>query len=304
MKKVVFILTLAFFSIGINAQEKKKKEEKVTRIVTVTEDGERTEVIVPGVKIEVDGFNDTITTVTLGRRQFEVIEENNKAHIRMVRLPIDRFKGHYAGFEMGFNGYMSSDFTTSLPASDQFMDLNQGKSITVGINFMQYNIDLQRYKNNLGLVIGAGMTWYNYRTDLPYYFKKDPDTNITFGEPVEETRSVSKNKITSTFVNIPLLLEWQIPGSNDVDRFFISAGPYVGFRLWGHTKMVFHEDGSKQKDKNRKDININPFQYGVMVRMGYRFIKLYGTYNFSTLYSHNKGPELHPYTVGLTLLSF
>ncbi|MCU4166204.1 outer membrane beta-barrel protein [Carboxylicivirga caseinilyticus] len=280
------------------------QNESVTKIVTVTEDGMRTEVVVPGIKVEVDEFNDTITKITMGRKRFEVIDDHNRARLRMVRLPIEKFKGHWAGIDIGFNGYVTSDFSTGLPASANFMDLNQGKAVTFSINFLQYNIALQRNKNNLGLVMGSGISWYNYRTDSPYYFQKNPVTNDTEGIPVPDGISVSKNKIESTFINFPLLLEWQLPSSNDANRFFISAGPYAGFRLWGRTKMVYHEGGSRQKEKSKQDINVNPFQYGVMVRLGYRFIKLYGSYNFSTFYSTNKGPELYPYTVGITLLSF
>lgn len=308
MNRSILLAILFVCAIGLQAQNEKtpnkSKKETTTKIVTVTEDGERTEVIVPGVKVEVSDFNDTITKITIGRRRIEVIEDHNRARVRMVRLPIERFKGHWAGFEMGFNGYTNSDFSTSLPSDALFMDLNQGKSVTVSINFLQYNIGLQRYKNNLGLVVGSGITWYNYRTDSPYYFQKDPANNKTIGVPVPDEYDVSKNKITSTFINFPLLLEWQLPASNDAHRFFISAGPYAGFRLCGRTKMVYHENGSRHKEHSKKDININPFQYGVMVRMGYRFIKLYGSYNFSILYTSNMGPELYPYTIGLTLLSF
>lgn len=299
MNRSILITLIVLCTTNLFAQN-----ENVTKIVTINENGARTEVIVPGVKVEVNEFNDTITKITVGRRRIDVIEDHNRARVRMVRLPIEKFKGHWAGVDIGFNGYMNSDFSTSLPVNDMFMDLNQGKSVTFSINFLQYNIGLQRNRNNLGVVIGSGISWYNYRTDSPYFFQKNPDTNVTEGIPVPDEYDVTKNKITSTFINFPLLLEWQLPASNDAHRFFISAGPYAGFRLWGRTKMVYHEGGSRNKEKSKKDINVNPFQYGVMVRMGYRFIKLYGSYNFSTFYSSNKGPELYPYTVGVTLLSF
>ncbi|MCU4176832.1 outer membrane beta-barrel protein [Carboxylicivirga sp. N1Y90] len=307
MTKSVLISIVLFtaFTLNLAAQRNRdKRNDRSTRVVTIYEEGAKTEVSVPGIKVEVDDFNDTITKITIGSRRFEVIEDHNRSRVRMVRIPIDRFKGHWAGFELGFNGYMSSGFSTSLPADAQFMDLNQGKAVTVGINFLQYNIGLQRYKNNLGLVVGSGLTWYNYRTDKPYYFERDPETGSTIGVPVPDSKAVTKNKIMSAFLNFPLLLEWQLPATEDRHRFFISAGPYCGFRLWGHTKMAYHEGGSRHKEKSKKDININPFQYGAMVRVGYRFIKLYGTYNFSTLYTNGGGPELHPYTIGMTLISF
>nr|WP_319400817.1 porin family protein [uncultured Carboxylicivirga sp.] len=299
MNRLLISSIFLFCGLILKAQDK-----SVTKIVTISDNGQKTEVVVPGINIEVDDFNDTITKITFGRKRIDFIEDHNKTRVRMVRLPIEKFKGHWAGIDIGFNGYMNSDFSTSLPSDASFMDLNQGKSVTFSINFLQYNIGLQRNKNNLGLVMGSGITWYNYRTDTPYYFVKNSETNITEGVPIPDQYDITKNKITSTFINFPLLLEWQLPASNDAHRFFISAGPYAGFRLWGRSKMVYYDGGSRNKEKNKQDINVNPFQYGVMVRMGYRFIKLYGSYNFSTFYSSNKGPELYPYTVGLTLLSF
>ncbi len=280
------------------------QETKTKSIVTVEESRGKSIVTAPGVKVEVDEFNDTITKITIGTRRFEIIEDYNRARVRMVRVPREKFKGHWAGCDLGFNGYLTSDFSTDLPPEDIFMDLNGSKSVMFSINFLQYNIGLQRHKNNLGLVLGAGWTFYNYRTDQPYTFERDPDTGMTIGVPVPPERDVEKNKITSSFINIPLLLEWQIPSSEPFHRFYISAGPYCGFKLGSHTKLVYEENGNRVKDKGHSDINLTPFQYGAMVRFGYRFINLYASYNFSTLYTENRGPELYPFTVGLSLIQF
>ncbi len=302
MKKVIQIILIATFiwplTNSLQGQEKKKT------IVTVEESHGKSIVNAPGVKVEVDEFNDTITKITIGTRRFEIIEDYNRARIRMVRVPREKFKGHWAGCDIGFNGYMTSDFSTDIPAADNWMDLNGSKSVTFSINFLQYNIGLQRHKNNFGMVVGAGWTFYNYRTDLPYYFKRNTDTGITEGVPVEDSRSVEKNKITTSFINIPLLFEWQFPASEPFHRFYISAGPYCGFKLGGHTKLVYKENGNRTKDKGRDDINLTPFQYGAMVRLGYRFINLYASYNFSTFYTENRGPELYPFTIGLSLVQF
>lgn len=299
MKTVVYFPVIVLWMLTQLASAQNK-----SRVVTIIDHNNRTEVRVPGVKVEVDEANDTITKITIGPNRFEVIEEHNRSRVRMVRLPIDRFKGHWAGVELGYNGYVNANGSTNLGPDAAFMELNHQKSTTFGINFLQYNIGLQKQKNNLGVVVGAGLTWYNYRTDAPYRFERDPSTGSTIGVPLPNEQSVSKNKITSAFINIPLLLEWQFPASEDTHRFFISAGPYCGFRMWGHSKIVYHESGVRHKSHSSKNININPFQYGMMVRMGYRWLKMYGTYNFSTLYTDGKGPELHPYTVGLMLLSF
>jgi hypothetical protein len=217
MKKLLQILSLLIISLvvttGLVAQEKNKT------IVTVEENYGKSVVKAPGVKIEVDDFSDTITKITIGTRRFEIIDDFNRARIRMVRVPREKFKGHWAGCDLGFNGYMTSGFSTDLAPEDMFMDLNASKSVMFSINFLQYNIGLQKNKNNIGMVLGAGWTFYNYRTDLPYTFERDPDTGKTIGVPVADTRKVEKNKITSSFINIPLLFELQIPSSEPFHRF-------------------------------------------------------------------------------------
>ncbi len=306
MKKISILLVALLYihivTFKTLAQENNKSTEKVKNLVEVNEDTDRTTVNFPRGNIEVNNYSDTITKITLGHRRFEVIENYNKTRLRMVRVPREKFKGHLAGVDLGFNGYMASGFTTSLPSEDQFMDLNFSKSMSVSLNFLQYSIPFQRNRNTIGVVIGAGWTFNNYRTDSKYIIELDDNGN-TIGRP-EEDRTVTKNKLTTSFINIPLLFEFQIPTNNDRNRFFISAGGYTGFLVKAHTKVVYNDSGIRTKQKYKGNLNVSPVQYGAMVRLGYSWIKLYATYNFSTLYMKNKGPELYPYSIGLTLINF
>ncbi len=300
MKRISILLVIAIYALVLPV--KTVAQENVKNLVEVNEDTEKTTVKFPGGNIEVNNYSDTITKITLGHRRFEVIENYNHTRIRMVRVPREKFKGHFAGVDLGFNGYMASGFTTSLPPEDQFMDLNFSKSMTVSLNFLQYSIPFQRNRNTIGAVIGAGWTFSNYRTDSKYIIELDDNGN-TIGRP-EEDRTVTKNKLSTSFINIPLLFEFQIPTNNDKQRFFISAGGYTGFLVKAHTKVVYDDSGTKTKQKYKGNLNVSPVQYGAMVRLGYSWIKLYATYNFSTLYMKNKGPELYPYSIGLTLTNF
>ena len=306
MKKISILLAIAVYALILPvktvAQENKKTTGNVKNIVEVNEDTDKTIVKFPGGNIEVNNYSDTITKITLGHRRFEVIENYNHTRVRMVRVPREKFKGHFTGVDLGFNGYMASGFTTSLPTEDQFMDLNFSKSMSLSLNFLQYSIPFQRNRNTIGAVIGAGWTFYNYRTDSKYIIERD-DNGIIIGRP-ENDRTVAKNKLTTSFFNIPFLFEFQIPTNNDRQRFFISAGGYTGFLIKAHTKVVYDDNGTKNKQKYKGNLNVSPVQYGAMVRLGYSWIKLYATYNFSTLYMKNKGPELYPYSIGLTLTNF
>ncbi|NPA36398.1 MAG: PorT family protein [Chlorobi bacterium] len=306
MKKISFLSLILVFGISsvtnLYSQENNEKKGNIKNIIEVEENPDKTTVNILGGKLEVNNYSDTVTAITLGRNKFEVIEEHNRGRLRMVRLPVTKFKGHFTGIDLGFNGYMASGFTTVLPPEGEFMDLHNSKSLSVGLNFLQYSIPFQRNKNTIGAVIGASWTFYNYRTDNNYIIELDDDGNTT-GRP-EENRTVTKNKLTTSYINFPFLFEFQIPTNKDNNRFFISAGPYAGFLVKGHTKVVYEDNGTKSKEKYKGDLNLNPFQYGVMVRMGYRWIKFFASYNFSTLYMDGKGPELYPYSIGFTLVNF
>ncbi|GAF04691.1 porin family protein [Saccharicrinis fermentans] len=290
MSKLHTILIIFAFliPIGILAQTKEKK--KSTNIIVIDDINNNAMIGFPNAKLELNEHNDTIAKITIGRRRWEFIENHDDTKVRMVKVLRNKFKGHWAGVQLGFNNYHESDQV-------DFMNLNSGKSMTVGINFLQYNIDLRKDKTNFGLVTGLGWAVYNYRFDNDYLIVQQD--GLTIGQPTED-RHVKKSKIVTSYLNIPLLLELQTPENSNVHA-FVSAGLYGGFRLGSHTKTVYFGDDKK---KSRQDININPFQYGAMFQVGFNIIKLYGTYNFSSLFESNKGPEVTPYTVGLTLINF
>jgi len=290
-KIYTFLIVCAFMLPGsLFAQENKKTKTTTSDVIVIDEDNERVIVGIKNAKVVVDERNDTVAKITIGRRQWEFIEEHGNTKVRTIRVDHDDFKGHWAGVQLGFCNYKEVD-------TEPFMDLNSGKSMSVGINFLQYSIGLQKHKKNFGLVTGMGWTVYNYRFDSNYLIERNPDGE-TVGIPT--VRDVEKSKIVTSFINVPLLLELQ-SGKDAKQDAFVSAGIYGGFKLGSHTKMVYNNN---DKEKSRQDINLNPFQYGVMFQMGINFIKLYGTYNLSTLYEADKGPEVTPFTVGLTLVSF
>ncbi len=279
-----------------------QKTEKVVKnpvcIIKVDDNRDKATVGFPKAFVEVDDRNDTITKITIGRRRFEFIEKGNNTNVRMVYLPKESFKGHFAGVNLAFCNYMGAGHSASLQDEASFMTLNGGKSMAFSINFLQYDIGLQKYKHNFGLVTGLGWTVYNYRMDSQYILSTD-DNNNTIGSLVQDP-TIRKSKIVTSFLNIPLMLEAQIPSDTRRSKAHISAGVYGGFRIGSHTKVVYE---GRNKDKSRENINLNPFQYGAILQVGYKMIKLYGTYNFSTLYEKGNGPELYPYSVGITLLT-
>lgn len=298
--KNIYTLIVAYvllFPFSIFSQE--KKDEKPKDVIVIDEDNEKAIVGFLGAKVEVQNYNDTVAKITLGHKRWEFIERNDNTKVRMVNIPRDEFSGHYAGVQLGFCNYLGSNYSSSLPEDANFMNINSGKSMVFSINFLQYNIGIQKAKHNLGFVTGLGWSVYNYRQDNQYLITKN-ESGITIGEPIVNGE-VKKSKITTSYINIPLLFEAQIPSQSRRSTAFVSAGVYGGFKIGSHTKTVLY-GGSKKK--SRDNINLNPLQYGAMFQVGYKVIKLYATVSFSSLYEKNKGPEIYPYSIGVTLLNF
>lgn len=274
-------------------------------VVTVVEGGDSTNVKIGNNAIEIkDGHGDTVR-VRVGRKALVISDGKHGSDIKLNQLDDKeyeswtghpaRFKGHWAAFEMGINSFANADYTGFPP--EYFMDLNQNKSFEVGINFLRYSIGLQKEKRNVGLVTGLGWTYNDYRFSNAYTI--DNENGKVKPVALEET-GLSKTKLSTSYLTVPFVLEFQIPVNGNDKRLYFSGGVIGGLKVGSHTKVKIDGD----KTKNRDDLNINPFRYGVTTRVGYKGINLFGTYYFSTFFKNGRGPEMYPFTIGIGIMNW
>ena len=314
MKKIVVILFSIILSTGLYSQTdttsvKIGKKE----IVKVTEGND--EVIIHiGEKeiVKITEGNDTMT-INIGRKGLKIIESDNGTSVDLINLDdFDEdegkkkksrksFNGHWRGLELGMNNYLTSDYSLTLPVEAQFMELNTGKSWGVNINLLQYDIGFGTDK--VGLVTGMGLEFNNYRFDGENSIVKDPVTNKIVKLDYGADTYIEKSKLATSYLTVPLLLEFQIPVSGH-KRIHISGGVIGGLKIGSHTKVLYKEDGSKQKDKINDDFNLSPLRYGVTARIGYRALKIFVTYNLTPMFETGQGPKLYPVSIGLILADF
>lgn len=258
------------------------------------------------------------TRVNIGGLNIEVDEKGN---VNVNRKRQHKFNGHWAGIELGLNGFLTPDFNMSFPASQSYLDLRMEKSINVNLNFYEQNIPLSK-SGTFGLVSGLGLSWNNYR------FSKNTllvsDSSALKGYLMEGV-SVRKSKLVNLYLTLPLYFEFQTKGTKTKDKMHFAAGVVGGWRISTHTKLYFNEaskeyrlrdpetgnllpgvmqtPGSSTRNivKDRASFHQRPFKLDASVRAGWGIINLYANYSLTSMFIKDKGPELYPYSVGISL---
>ena len=231
-------------------------------------------------------------------------------------------RAHWAGVDLAINGFLSSgnSFDLSNPSHfeqtspervTQFMELNYNKSWSVSINFMEFFIPIKEH--HFGFVTGMGTEWNNY--ELKHNIRLNPEggSNVystidefnkdyTWGE-IDSTFTYTKNRFKTWFINVPLLFEVNT-GNHKNKSFHISAGAILGYNLQTKMKYQYSYEGDEQTDKDKQSFNTNPFRASLTTRIGYGWFNVFATYSLTPLFENSRGPELYPFTVGVTLLGF
>lgn len=243
---------------------------------------------------------DTGKVVRIGKQQVEISEGKDGREVNIYlwdkkKRDRNKFKGHLFGVDLGFNNYVTSDHTTDLPDDMRFLDLNAGKSVGVTIHMIQESFGLNT-AGNVGLVTGLGLEYHNYRFDSQYRLTKSTSGHIIY-ELMD--RPIEKNKLTTCYLTVPLLIEVQGLRKYTGHPAYVAAGLVGGIRLSSHTKIVY-ADGEKVKDHGA--FNLRDFRYGLMARAGYRSLNFFGVYYPSSLFKQSADPQVYPFCIGFSFL--
>jgi hypothetical protein len=288
MKKIILsLVAITALSFGLEAQE--LKEGKIVKDKSLLIDSPDT--------IKTKQKADT-AIVRIGKKDVKVIDHEGGTEIiwgkgknKDRKDKSDKFDGHWEGIEFGFNSFAKPDYSMYAAADKDFMSLNQGKSLEFNFNFYELNIGLS--KNYVGLVSGMGFSFNNYRFENDYTLVK----GATRTEPKAlDPNNLEKTKLAVSYLNVPLLLEFQIPVNQHEGRLYVNAGIVGGVKIGSHTKVKY----GNNKEKDRSGFNINSFNYAATARIGYKGVSLYTKYSLTPLFKKGYGPDLTPFTVGIS----
>ena len=308
MKKIGIIILLSAIIMNGFSQKVSAETQNETKQGTVANKNENTKITVGKDLIKIEE-GDSSVNVRVGNRGLNILEslEGNKYKFEKYSKNDDwekddkdddrarrrnRFKGHWTGIEFGFNNLLTSGNSLIMPSDIEYMTLHSSSSINFNINFSQLSLGLTRH---IGFVTGLGLNWNNYKFDGDNNIHKVANGII---EVLDPGASLEKSKLATIYLNLPVLLEIQIPVDNS--HLNIAAGPIGGVKVSSHTKMVYQNGPTI---KSNGDFSLNMLRYGATARVGYGNFQLYGTYYKVPLFQTGKGPggyDLYPFEIGMS----
>lgn len=173
----------------------------------------------------------------------------------------------------------------------------------LGSNNWNFHLVQQRvnlYKGKVNLLYGLTFEFNKYRfrndaTLLPEQqavtFQENPDVDF------------KKNQLNTTYVTVPLMLNFRMKPKKGRQSFVLSAGGYAGFLLNARSKQRSDEFG---KIKINDDFNLNKVRYGLSARAGFGSFNVYANYGLSSIFDKDETNDfdLTPFNVGISIIPF
>ena len=151
-----------------------------------------------------------------------------------------KYNGHWAGVELGINGYVNSNFNMNFDPNYPYMNMNTARSMVVNLNPFEFNVNL--VKNHFGFTSGLGFQLSNYYFTGSYVMIADSAQLVAYKIKDANNNYVGlkQDKLFVSYLNIPLLFEFQTNPKRNLKSFHVSLGVIGGVRLCSYSKQKYN----------------------------------------------------------------
>jgi len=235
-------------------------------------------------------------SMELGDFVDSVMSQDFENEIKVEEKKGDRDIAHWGGFEMGVSGLLNKD--GGLELEDNLYDLDYSSSLCYNLNLFETKISF--FGGYAGIVTGLGFNWNNYSFKGNTTLSANNDSTWATDMP---GRTYGKNKLRTTYVKIPLLLEFNT-SLESKKTIHIAGGVEGGFKLRSKTIQEYEFEGEEYEVDVKGHYNVKPWKLNAVGRIGYKNFTLFANYGLTTLFEKDKGPEMYPFEVGITIVGF
>lgn len=223
---------------------------------------------------------------------FSIVRKKESDSTQKAKAAKGRFLGGitFTRVDWGFSRLVDNGSFT-LSKDNEFLDYTGGKTSTFSFDILQFGY---RFNPNFKIYVAGGFDWTLIRLKQNITLKKNTPTM----EYDVEDINFSKNRLSSSYVHIPLNFEFRTKENSNGKRFYLVLGPEVSFLLNGKVKQISKERG---KEKFKDDYNFEPFRYGGTVRIGYGGLGIFTKYYLSDMFTTTAQKGLKNMAFGITL---
>ncbi len=217
---------------------------------------------------------------------------------RRIRSKPSNVSTNWFIFDLGFTNYNDKTNYTSAETvafaptvagnklNKSLLELRSGKSSNFNLWFFMQKLNVS--KHVLNLKYGMGLEMNNFRYESPVSFTKAANTTMFL-----DTISFSKNKLFTSYLTVPVLININTNPNSYKKSFQFSVGASAGYLVASRLKQISPERG---KQKIRDDFNLERWRINLMAEVGLGPVRLYGTYGLTPLMQN--GLKQYPYSVG------
>ena len=193
-----------------------------------------------------------------------------------------------------------SDLWQNVPTNVDVRAINQGVNI-----YAMFNLPFAR--SNFSLSSGLGVSSHNFYSDAVPITGVSGTSFIKLGDFYQKKVDYSINKINITYIDIPVEIKFKTRAERS-KRFKASIGCKIGYNISNHTKYRGEDVIENTSDyitlKKSNIKNLSDWNYGVTARIGYGMYNLMAYYSISKLFENNKGPQIYPISIGISITPF
>lgn len=164
-------------------------------------------------------------------------------------------------------------------------------------------------KFSAAIGLGVGSDHIVFDRDYPDVKAQSNTLQFNYVSKSPDTTYFKKTKLVTTYLEAPVELRYvQNPEKSD-KSFKLALGVKVGTMIKAGTrarKLMYLDDNAEKlkndyllKESNKKYFNTT--RIVGTARVGYGHFTIFGTYQFTNLLKDGAGPELRPFTVGLSI---